>query len=94
MLRSSSLLKRASEKIVTHLMTVYPPDGDTPTPIPWPPLANMLLDETGQETTRNLLMMAAKANCLPKGTLDSKYKIIYAFFFKTSKILGSTANLL
>ena len=70
------MLRQEAEKVVTHLVSVYPSDGDTPPPISWSKLANKLLDEAGPETTMSLMMVAAKENCLPRGTLDSKYDAI------------------
>ena len=67
---SSGLLSREhAPGVVDHLIRVYPGQGDTQSPVPWPELAVHLLHVAGPELTRELLLRAAEAGCMDRGAL-------------------------
>ena len=61
------------DRLVSHLVTVYPGHGDTMCPVSWSQLAHTCLTRVGPEKTRDILLTAARAKCIDRGSLGAQF---------------------
>ena len=60
------------DRLTSHLVSVYPGHGDTTCPVSWSQLAHVCLTRVGPEKTRDILLTAARANCIDRGSLGAQ----------------------